>query len=142
MEMSNPSGGRRNFSPRVSDNPPKVTLRLGPISLVSHQNLGSEKNALNRTEQLMAQRIPATEKKSDHGIVDGYNKGCIRLTSKIIIGKEIREQISIFEYLVDRLTEKPGLAANLTYGSAIVPAVSADYERLDADCVHQLLSSR
>jgi hypothetical protein len=142
MEMSNPSGSRRDFSPRASDNPPKVPLRLGPISLVSHQNFGSQKNALNRTEQLMAQRIPTTEQKSDHGIVDGYNKGCIRFTSKIIIGKEIGEQISIFEYLVDRLTEKAGLATNLTHGSAIVPGESADYERLNADCVHQLLSSR
>jgi len=93
---------------------------------------------LGYTEQLVPQSISATQEKSDHCIVDRYNKGCIRFTSEIVIGKKIGEQVSVFENRIDRLTEKAGLAANAAYCIAIVPSVAADREWFD---IHRKLLS-
>jgi hypothetical protein len=53
---------------------------------------------------------------------------------KIVIGKEVSEQIPIFENRIDRAAEKTGFAANLPYGPAIVLSVTADNERFELHC--------
>jgi hypothetical protein len=83
------------------------------------------------TKQLVPESIPATQEKSDHCIVNRYNKGCVRFTPKIVIGKKIREQIPVFENRVDRLTEKAGFAANAAYCITIDRSIAADHEWFD-----------
>src|SRR5437868_12392352 len=102
--MSNASGGRRDFSSRVPKNPPKVTLGLGFVSRVPQQNLRRQHNTLGYTEQLMAERVTTSQDKPDYRIIDRYNKGCVRLTSKIVIGKEIGEQVPVLENWINRAT--------------------------------------
>jgi hypothetical protein len=77
---------------------------------------------------LVPERISATEEESDHRIIDRDDKGRVWFTSKIVVGKKIGEQISIFENRIDRSAEKAGVAANLPDGGAIVSSVAADYD--------------
>ena len=131
VEMSDPPRSRRNFSPGISKDPPKIALRFRLISVAANQDFCSEKNALGRTEELMPPRIPATQEKSDHCIVNRYNKGCVRFIPKIVIGKKIGEQVSIFKDWIDRPAEKAGLTADSAYCITIGRSIAADHEWFD-----------
>jgi hypothetical protein len=131
VEMSDPPRSRRNFSPGISKDPTKIALRFRLISVVANQGFCSEENALGRTEELMAQRIPATQDKSRYGTVDRNNKGRIRFTSQIIVCKEISEKVSIFKDWIDRSAEKAGVTANAAYCITIDWSIAANHEWFD-----------
>ncbi|SRR5258708_17789016 len=127
--MSDFSGSWRDFASCVPKDPPEVTSRFRLVAVISRQNFECEKKALNQAEELMPQRISASQEESNHRIVDRYNQGCVRFTSKIVIGKEVGEKGPILENWINRSAEKTGLTANLAYCTPIDRCVPADYER-------------
>ena len=67
------------------------------VAVILRQNFECESKALNQAEELVPQWISASQEESNHRIVDRYNQGCVRFTSKIVIGKEVGEHGPILE---------------------------------------------
>jgi hypothetical protein len=136
--MSDISGSWRDFASCVPKDPPEVTSRFRLVAVIPRQNFESEKKVLNQAEELVPQWISASQEEPNHRIVDRNNQGCVRFTPKIVIGKEVGEQVPILENWINRATEKTGLAANLAYCIPINGGVPADYERFGVHCSHPM----
>ena len=111
VKMPNGSGSAGYFTPGFRKQPMNVLPRFRPVAEIAADNFCAVGEILKEAVELMPQGIARSEEISQQSIVVGDNERRIRLVLQIIVGEKIREQLSIFEYRIYRVSQKAGFAA-------------------------------
>src|SRR5712691_5028085 len=126
--MRNAPRRRWHLAPSVDERPPNESARLLVVTKIAGQRFQKERHVLPEGIKLIAQWLARAQKVTANFTIDFDDERRFRFVIGVISGEKIGEQLSIFVNRVDRLTQKPGLAAQFSHRLAIGTAVAANRE--------------
>ena len=133
VEVPNGSGSAGYFPPGLRNQPMNVLPGFRPVAKVAAPNFCGVGEILKEAVELMPQGVTRPEKIPLQSIAFGDNERRIRLVPQIIVGEKIREQLSIFEYRVDRVSQEASFATKRPDWLPIGRAILADLKVLELE---------
>src|SRR4029077_10903574 len=130
MKMWRASRRCRHLTPTIHKQPPNKTARAFVVAEISRQGAKKEPDILIKRVELVLQGLARAEKIPANFAIHFKQKTRLRFVIGVIGRKKISEQFSIFIHGINRVSEKSGIAAELSYCFAVRSAIAANEERL------------
>jgi hypothetical protein len=130
VKVPNGSGSAGDFAPGLRNQPMNVLPGFRPVAEVAAANFCGVGEILKEAVELMPQGVTRPEEIAEESIALGDNERRVRLVLEIIVGEKIREQLSILEYRIDRVSQEASFAAERTDRIPIRCAIFTDLKVL------------
>src|SRR4029077_9975001 len=119
-----------HLTPTIHKQPPNKSARALVVAEISRQGAKKEPDVLVKRVHLVLQRLARPQKIPANFAIHFKQKTRLRFVIGVIGGEKISEQFSIFIHGINRVAEKSGIAAELSYRFAVRSAIATNEERI------------
>src|SRR6476646_1319505 len=119
-----------DFVTHVHEDPANEPARTFVVAKIARQCAKKEPDVLIQRVELVLQRLTRAEQVTANFAVHLQEKTRFRLVIGVISGEKIGKQFAILVHRIDRVAEKPGIAAEFPYRFAVGSAIAANEEGL------------